>query len=303
MSLIMGFVLMRQGTPQPISNGRRTRFAARPIRLFVAAIFGILCIGRLCTAQDPSDTPLPKPSVNYLDLLQQRRAPLNPTDEEKAIAAAVRITGMEKEQFKSVGAIKLIDDEDKTPFLHELIVNRPIWWVTTESFSLELSSTPAGWHDSYPRLLDVFLDPESGHLLKLATRWPDGEKEIAPEPDAANAEWQMGAEKYLGTPDDDPPISFFEANDVIQRDGGNPLVAKQVTGVWVQWTSGSKEPRPMWVITLRGVPPMHRHGVSNPDLLNHLRYVVDPIKKRLIMAGTTPQPTQLKIERPVEQGK
>lgn len=273
-----------------------------PFGILLAALCSTrhLCMGQDSTARAPAAAP----SKDRVPVASRERTPISAPAHNKALAAAAEVAGVSKERYKSIGEIQLSGDEDKTPFLHDAIVNRPVWWATTEVFSLALSSTPDGWHDKYSRTLDVYLDPESGRLLKVSTRWPDGEKEIAPEPDAANAAWQLQGtrEMYHGIPEEDPPISFLEAIDVIQRNGGNPLVAKQISGVWVVWSRMDKEPRPMWVITLRGIPPVRPHEI-NLNLLNHMRYIVDPVAKKVLMRTTDPQPIEL-TPRPdnLEQG-
>ncbi len=182
--------------------------------------------------------------------------------------------------------------EDATPFLHADFLQRTPWVVIIPEFRLSLPSTPPGSADMYARTLNVYIDPKTRQVLKVLTDWPPSEPPIASEPawEIATEQLRLTQEVYQEFAQGTPPITFLEALDIIQRDGGTPLIAKQITAVWVNWSKMGKEPTPMWVITLRGIPPIRPHRDVHPDALNHLRYVVDPVKKKWIYATTRPQP-------------
>lgn len=183
--------------------------------------------------------------------------------------------------------------DDSTPFLHQMLVGRELWHVVIKDWALQpLKSSPVERKDSYVRTLDIYLDPLTAQVVKLESRWPSNELPIAPQPSGESATAQMRdqGEVYHGFPDEPPSISFLEAIKAIQEHGGNPLVAKQISGQWVLWSLMHADPKPMWVITLRGIPPVRGRKDLHPDEVNHLRYVVDPIKGYWIYASTTPQP-------------
>lgn len=181
--------------------------------------------------------------------------------------------------------------KDATPFLHSEFIRRATRCLRFDNVSLRLPSAPT-LVDSYARTLNVYLDPSTGQLLKVATTWPATEPPIAPEldPEVATEQLRLVQEIYHGFPEDAPPISFLEALDIVKNYGGNPLAAKQIMGVWTVWSKLEKEPAPMWIITLRGIPPIRPYRNVPPDSLNHMRYVVDPVKKKCIYATTRPQP-------------
>ena len=62
--------------------------------------------------------------------------------------------------------------------------------------------------------------------------------------------------------------------------------AKQIGGLWILWSNMGSEPRPMWVITLWGTTPIpaFHADAANDDL----RIVVDPVKKRWLVASDSP---------------
>jgi hypothetical protein len=166
--------------------------------------------------------------------------------------------------------------------------------IQLANWKLDLKSSPPGSSDTYSRELEVLLDPEDGTVLKILTRWPGDEPPIAPEPSADSASRQMmgsGLEKYHGFAANPPLISFIQALDILQQGGGNPLVAKQIIGQWVVWSRMDSKPKPMWIITLRGIPPVPAAFEGVPiDARNHFRYVIDPVEKRLVFGSSRPQP-------------
>jgi len=172
-----------------------------------------------------------------------------------------------------------------------------LWQVLLENWSIApLESSPPGARDWYTRTLDVFLDPTNGQVLKIKSHCPDNVPRLRAGPDAKSAAAQMfgcDKERYHGFPSEPPLISFMEAIRVVQRGGGNPRAAKQIIGHWVLWSEKEKPARPMWVITLRGIPPIDAHGPGVPEYFrDHMRYVVDPVAKKWIVATNTPQPVE-----------
>ena len=85
------------------------------------------------------------------------------------------------------------------------------------------------------------------------------QRDMRPEPNATSAQAQLEAtgERYLAFPTIDPKITFLDALDVVLSSGiGSPFHAKEIDGLYVMHSKGESDPRPAWVITLRGLPPM-----------------------------------------------
>ncbi|UCE61666.1 MAG: PepSY domain-containing protein [Phycisphaerales bacterium] len=214
-------------------------------------------------------------------------------EQAAAINRTASIVGLDDRKPQDLLARVVVLTEDNTAFLSDQLLGRPLWHVLIDNWSMDLPSTPPGWKDKYARSLDVFLDPQSGSVLKIATRWPKGIPASAPEPDGESATSQVegGHEKYLSFPAGTPSISFTEAIDIVQKDGGNPLVAKQITGQWVVWSRMDEKPRPVWVITLRGIPPFPK---TIPDKgggegVTLLRCIVDPVAKKWTIGSSWPR--------------
>ena len=122
---------------------------------------------------------------------------------------------------------------------------------------------------------------------------------MLPAPRAYGGEarlWGAGYEIYHGFPAEPPKISFLDALDAI---GGHPLLAKEIYALYVMESEMKSQPRPVWAITLRGIPPLHfitvPPGVSQDKLppiwqRNHFRYVVNAVTGKVLFATNSPQP-------------
>ena len=202
------------------------------------------------------------------------------------------------EYFGSSGAVisaKLITlTEDDTPFLSQETIGRPLWKVTAENVRIELPSADPAFADLYERTFDIFLDAQSGKLVKIASRWPEGVPLMEGEPPVRIAEEQMrrsGREEYLGFPDSDPTITFLQTLDVILKDGvGSPFLAKQIKAHYVVRSFMDHEVGPVWAITLRGIPPIWTAYELPSYGRRHFRNLVDPRTGRWIGGTNVPGP-------------
>jgi hypothetical protein len=214
--------------------------------------------------------------------------------EQDAVSRAREIVGLPEESPPPMSAQLVTLAVDNTPFLHDRIEGRPIWDVVIADWRLKLESAPTNSRDQYSRVFDIFIDPTDGKLLKAVSRWPEGVPAVAPEPSAQSAEEQMprsGREKYLGFPDGQARVTLLRALDIVMAEGDNPLIAKQILAHYVMQTRMRGKPRPVWAITLRGIPPIKSPppGVS-VDALNHIRVIIDAETGKWLGAGTCPQP-------------
>lgn len=237
-----------------------------------------------------------------------RRAEIGQTERAKwtlrstddAMEKARMDLGIDGTRTRRVVAQTLIVNEDNTPFLRSQIVDRPLWHVAVEDWASGYIPEAHAGEVATTQPLEALFDPLNGHLLKVQTRWPPGIPIIAPEPNAESAVRQMSAnsEAYLGWGPEPPTMSFIDALGAIARNGRDPWSARQISGVWVLWSILGKHPKPVWVITLRGIPPVRQHDDLSLDLLNHMRYIVDPETRTWIRATTTPQPDSRDILPP-----
>jgi hypothetical protein len=212
---------------------------------------------------------------------------------DECILAARQLLGLLDEPVTISASLEHVVD-DETPFLKENIRGKLLWHVVIAKWRFRLPSMPFSARDDYERTVDVLLQPSSGSVLSVVSRWPDGVPPIAPEPTASIAEARMqdvGEEKYHGFVNRPPTISLMKALDIILKDGvGNPLSAKQIIARHVRRSFMGREPRDVWAITLRGIPPLETRAEVTIDAINHIRNVIDAETGEWLWAGTSPQP-------------
>ena len=195
-------------------------------------------------------------------------------------------------------------NDDNTPFLHTQINGKKdVWRVEIKNVRLKLKSAPPGSKDKYVRKFQVFVDPNTGHLLKVTSTFDGNDPDMLPEPPAAVAETRMknsDNEMYHGFPAEAPKITFLGALDVIVSRAPSPFVAKEIHAVYVMHstTRWGSRPRPVWAITLRGIPPITLSvpaGWRKENQIpvwqrNHIRVVVDAKNGKMLFATSVPQP-------------
>jgi hypothetical protein len=218
--------------------------------------------------------------------------------EAEAVQRALQLTGFDALPDVEARAERVIVADSQTPFLAKQIVGRPAWRVELAKVSLVLRSAVAGFQDRYRRRrFSVLLDEENGKLLEITSKYAGPAPEMRPEPSAFAAEAQLSAEKeiYLGFPDHDPKVRFLGALDAILAGGiGSPFYAKEIDGVYVSHSEMGSSPRDVWVITLRGLPPIPAHGRAADTVpawqRNHMRNIVDADTGKVLSATNSPQP-------------
>ena len=204
---------------------------------------------------------------------------------------------------------KQIDvNEDNTPFLREKIEGKNnVWLVEINNVKLKLKSAVPGFNDRYTRNFNVLLDPNTGNLLKITSKYEGYDPNMRPEPNAIDAEIQLSRqnEKYLDFPDMLPNINFLDAIDAVGAKGiGSPFLAKEIYGLYIMHSIDNSEARPVWIITLRGLPPRVRHipfGLSEEALppawtRTFIRNVIDAQNGDVLFATTYPYPVYNKNE-------
>jgi len=199
--------------------------------------------------------------------------------------------------------------DDNTPFLHTQINGKKaVWSVKIDNVRLKLKSAPPGFKDKYVRKFQVFVDPNTGHLLKITSTFDGNDPDMLPEPPAAVAETRMknsSNEMYHGFPAEAPKITFLGALDVIVSSAPSPFVAKEIYAVYVVQSRRGLRPRPVWAITLRGIPgiiPTGPPGLKKEHWSpvwqrNHIRVVVDASKGKMLFATSVPQPVAPKEKK------
>lgn len=200
-------------------------------------------------------------------VVAQDRGPI--TNAAQAIARADALTGLRvASSIPRATLVRLA--QDRTPFLGKKNTGKPAWRVEYGKGS--------------PRVFAVLLEPRQGHLLFLT--WPYSSRAL---PTSRSAEKQLRSEGevYSGYPDKTPNVSFVAALERLPA-----KEAREIEAVYVLHSHQGSQPKPVWIITLRGLPPIPAHG-PHADTVpasqrNHLRYVVDASTGQVLFSTNTP---------------
>lgn len=216
------------------------------------------------------------------------------TDEGEAISLAKELTGFDKLKGVVVTAQRVTVERDDTPFLASRLIGISAWQVKFENVSLSLKSATPGYQDPYIRKFIVLIREDTGQLWSVKSHFDEEVPDLRAEPSAEVAEKQMRPEKeiYDSLPPYHPQITFLDALDVILTKGSaSPFEAKEFHAVYVMESEMGSSLRPVWAITLRGIPPL---PVSYPDIpvwqRNRMRHVVNAKTGELLFATNGPQP-------------
>jgi hypothetical protein len=187
---------------------------------------------------------------------------------ERAIERAIEYSGFDKlkgfVRLKSAIDITelIIARDSTTPFLSDSIEGKTAWRVEFKDIILREGARPITF--------DVLLDAETGRLFEIRSRYvgPPDERPCEPPAKIAREQLGMNIEKYNGFPTKLPVISFVKALDSLF---GSPLSAKQTVALYVTNCLQQREPRPVWAISLHGLPPIPvKYGT-----IDFMRSVID----------------------------
>jgi hypothetical protein len=222
------------------------------------------------------------------------RHPISTADQ--AIAQASRLTGLQTLTDKITAHPVTISDE-RTPYIWKEYNGRQGWHVEMAEVALRFKSALPSATDRYQRKFVVLLDAGTGHLVSVVSHYDGKDPDLRDQPSGAAAEMQLGAEDeiYYGLPDQAPRLTFLQALETVLNKGiGSPFLAKEIYGNYVLHSRAGSPQRRVWVITLRGLPPIPargEHGNSVPAWQrNHMRNVVDDETGTNLFATNSPQP-------------
>lgn len=192
----------------------------------------------------------------------------------------------EKSNLGLVEKVTILND--KTPFLNNEINGKEIWRIEFNNIRLELNSIPHA-KDKYNRKFVVYINKESGKLLKIESNYEGDDKDFLPEPSIEHAESQLRStgEIYINFPDSGNFVSFYDALNSY----GN-LSARQISAHLVTITRSNNDDIVVWSITFRGITPQiakGRYGNSVAEYYrNYIRNVYDARTGKLLYSTTIP---------------
>lgn len=203
-----------------------------------------------------------------------------------AVGKAYEIVGVGGDRPPSGEPQRVSLAGDRTPFLGSQIAKQHAWRVPIKG--------PIGVLSAKITLLHVYLDAETGKTIRIVSEWPEAEPPLAPEPDSATATEQLrrsGDEVYHGFPDTEPKVTLTRALRAVEASGGPASSAKQVDCQYVMWSRMGpwRQPRAVWAITLRGIPPVHPPPGAPDDPVFSFRYIVDASTGDWLCGSNTPR--------------
>jgi hypothetical protein len=238
---------------------------------------------------------------SFRETPQQRRNTVSQQQaidtESQSIARAMAFTHFNSLPGVSTSSLRIVVSEDNTPFLAKNIVKRQAWSVEVDNVSLKLKSAVPNFKDRYVRTFFVVIDQQTGQLLRITSESAGTATDLRSPPTADTAETQLRAsgETYHDLPLEVPKVSFLDALDaVLSRGKGSPFLAQRIRAAYVIESDGGAAPRPVWAITLEGIPPMQPHGRRPTEVpawqRDHIRNIVDATSGAVLFATTIPQP-------------
>lgn len=218
------------------------------------------------------------------------------TTETDAITRASKLTALDT-LTKEITAQRVMIQDERTPYLWKQYNGQNAWKVEFADVSLKFKSATPNFNDSYKRKFAVYLDEKTGQLISIVSRFEGSDPDLREQPSGAAAENQLKAEDefYYGLPTKEPKLTFLDALEVVLNKGmGSPFVAKEIYANYVIHSRGNSPKRNVWVITLRGLPPLPAHGQYGDQVpvwqRNHMRNVVDDETAVNLFATNSPQP-------------
>lgn len=220
------------------------------------------------------------------------------TNAQAAVEYALTYTGFARERaipLSSAGdlAEEVQYQDDETPFLSGKYDGKQVWRVRFDSVYLRFEGCDSAVIENNPKNFDVFIDPETGKLLKVESRFSGYDPDMVPELKAEDAEEKLRrhGEIYYAPPNSFPRVTLMEALEAAVF-VSQPL-AKEIIAIYVMHSRGGKPPKPVWCITARGFPPIpsfSRYGEDIPEyLLNRMRTVIDATTGAHLFVTTIPQ--------------
>jgi hypothetical protein len=218
------------------------------------------------------------------------------SSQAEAVAQAARLTGLDT-LTKKIAARRVTVQDERTPYLWEQYNGQQAWSVEFAEVFLHFKSAVPNFADKYKRKFSVLLDERTGQLISTVSRFDGKDPDLHEQPSGASAERQLkaGDEFYYGLPVEGPKLTFLAALEVVLNKGiGSPFMAKEIYGNYVVESRGGSPRRNVWVVTLRGLPPIPSHGPGGDSIpawqRNYMRNVVDDETGANLFATNVPHP-------------
>ncbi len=235
----------------------------------------VVVIAGVCSEHARSQ---PRAQLELAEVSRATRSRWKVQDAPGATARARGCLGMLRGAGQTASGSLVQLEDSNIPCIRDQIVKRPLWHVVVSDWKTGVGSNDACSNDRDERTWDVYVDPESGLVLRATSRWVDGEPRLPPVVDSATATEQMrraSREKYHGFPQVEPKVTLLQALQTIHQAGWAPASAKAIVAEYVIWSKMDKNPRAVWAIMLRGVPVFKPPPGTLSNAQDQYRHIVD----------------------------
>ncbi len=201
-------------------------------------------------------------SRDLCETAETRSAAITLTEGE-AIKRAQQTMGELGPAMRASASIMTLGDQT-VPGLSEELQGQETWQIVLDGVTIREPS--AGRINPHIRTITVLLSPDTGHVMKTTTKWPEELPPIMPAPSVqSEAEQMRGAagQHISGLPPEPPRLTFSEALALAH---GDPASAKEIVATYVLFSSelvGIVDRR-VWIVLLRGLPPVHLPRPQGP---------------------------------------
>jgi hypothetical protein len=190
----------------------------------------------------------------------------------------------------SVESVSL--SELQLPFLSHQLQDQTGIRIRFEPGKIKL---PGGFDDPYMRYFTIYLDADARQLLGVKSRLAERSPDIHDGPSVEEVETRLRAAKqiYESFPLEAPKVSFMDALESVRAGSlSSPRDAQEIDGFYLMYKAGDQKPYPVWIIYLRGLPPMHMmrpFGGPQPPVWtrNHTHSIVDAVTGKCIVSGNS----------------
>jgi len=187
----------------------------------------------------------------------------------EAYRAALRFTGFDKAKgFDSASVYNSIKEmttkDSSVPFLSDSISNKMAWEIVFRNIEIYDTNTIEGLQYRGRKDFVVWLDYETGRLLKISAVLSDKNENIPAELDSGSSENQISRtpEKYLDLMSFYPKSPLYRVLNERDRVIGYAVRSKRITAVFVNYVpiDGSNVESAVWAINFQGLPTIRRIG-------------------------------------------
>jgi RNA polymerase sigma factor (sigma-70 family) len=264
LSFAVGSTLaVQSGTTAAIVKGASTMMfwaALKPAAMVLAAIVFTTAVGTTVMQLQARGGSAPVAAAPKAADAMNREEAGKFVPASEGIAQAAAEIGLTKFNPERVKATRETLDAESFPFFGESLAGKTTWVIEFNDIELPMQTGPDNFESNpFVRAIEVVLAPESGHVLTVTSKWPEGVPPMLPPPPSSEFTRQLLAERarYVALPTTAPGVTLtraLTASAYWRKD------AKQFIAHYVILNRTAYGERSLWVIQVRGFPPYPSDG-------------------------------------------